>query len=155
MLPTRATVLLAAAMLLVSCSEVCGSDEPAKAERLLQFTSDVVFDDTLMSDSAGTIRDAATFEARWELLAETYDIGPVPEVDFATSQVAVAQSTCHEASRGPNCAEVLSVTVVEGTTVFRVCGSANFDCPSCLFVSEVWRTDITPVELCVDEECRK
>ena len=45
------------------------------------------------------------------------------------------------------------MTVVDGTTVFRVCGSANFDCPSCLFVSEVWRTDITPVELCVDEEC--
>jgi hypothetical protein len=145
-------LLLAASALLASCSKVCGSDEPAAAERLLQFDSDVIFDDSI-GIGAGTIRDAAIFEARWEHLAETYDIGPVPEVDFTTSQVAVVQSRCHEGDPGPNCAEVLSVTVVEDTTVFRVCGSADFDCPYCRYVSEVWRTDITPVEACEDEEC--
>lgn len=153
----RATFLFACAWTMVSCSDVCGSDEPAAAERLLQFKADVFFDDAT-GFGASALRDETTFRALWEHHAETYDIGAVPEVDFGTSQVAIVQWSCDGCTPEPTCAEVQSVTVVDGTSVFAVGGCppvAGDNCDYSILAAEVWRTDITPVEFCQYSNCSK
>lgn len=152
----RATFLFACAWTMVSCSDVCGSDEPAAAERLLQFPGEDFFDGSA-GVGATAIRDEATFRALWEHHAVTYDMGTVPEVDFATSQVVIVQWRCNGCNADAvACTAVESVTLVDGAAVFSVphCGEGS-DCDYSIFPSEVWRTDITPVELCTYARCSK
>jgi hypothetical protein len=149
----RAIWILACPLNIISCSDVCGSGEPAQAERLLKFNADVFFDES-SGFGASAIRDVDAFEAMWEHQAETYDIGGVPKVDFATSQVVVVQWSCEGCPAEPSCAEVQTVTTLNDTTIFSVggCGGGS-PCDYTILASEVWRTDITHVDLCEYRQC--